>query len=78
MTGESLRICEAIEAGNTETTEATLQTWAAIPTDLVDLASAFGTRTEFPTALQFVFQRALDSGLGDHDVSALVNVLGPE
>jgi 3-hydroxyisobutyrate dehydrogenase-like beta-hydroxyacid dehydrogenase len=76
MTGESLRICEAIETGDTKTTEASLQTWAAIPADLVDLASAFGTRTEYPAALRFVFQRALDSGLGDHDVSALVDVLG--
>ncbi len=76
--GEVLRICETIESGDTVTTEAALKNWAAGQSALLDLARTLGTRTEFQAALQFVFQRAIDSGVGDHDVSALVDVLGGE
>jgi len=76
--GEVLRICESIKSGDTVTTEAALKNWAAGQSALLDLARTLGTRTEFQVALQSVFQRAIDSGVGDHDVSALVDVLGGE
>lgn len=75
LIGEAVRICEAIESGDTVTTEASLQTWGAVPADLQDLGSRLGTDTHFHKALQFVFQRAMDRGLGEHDVSALVDVI---
>lgn len=74
VAGEALRICEAIESGDTVTTEAALKTWAEGQSALLDLAERLGTRTEYQAALQSVFQRATDSGLGDHDLSALVEV----
>ena len=78
VASEVLRICEAIESGDTVTTEAAMKTWAAGQSALLDLARTLGTRTEFQAALQSVFQSAIDSGVGDHDVSALVDVLADE
>ena len=76
--GESLRICEAIESGDTVTTEAALKNWAAGQSAVLDTARTLGTRPEFQAALQFLFQRAMDSGIGDHDLSALVEVFAGE
>ena len=76
--GEVLRICQAIESGDTVTTEAALKTWAAGQSALLDVARTLRTRTELQDALQLVFQRAIDSGVGEHDVSALVDVFGGE
>ena len=78
VASEVLRICEAIESGDTVTTEAAMKTWAAGQSALLDLARTLGTRPEFQAALQSVFQSAIDSGVGDHDVSALVDVLADE
>lgn len=78
LANEVLRICEAIESGDTVTTEAALKTWAEGQSALLDVARTLGTRTEFQDSLQFLFQRAIQSGLGDHDISALVNVLEAE
>ncbi len=75
---EVVRMCEAIETGDTVTTEAALKTWAAGQSAVLDVARTLGTRTEFQAALQSVFQRAIDSGVGDHDLSALVDVFGGE
>ncbi|MGR3343972.1 MAG: NAD(P)-binding domain-containing protein [Paracoccaceae bacterium] len=75
---EVVRMCEAIESGDTVTTEAALKTWAAGQSAVLDVARTLGTRTEFQVALQSVFQRAIDSGVGEHDLSALVDVFEGE
>jgi 3-hydroxyisobutyrate dehydrogenase-like beta-hydroxyacid dehydrogenase len=75
---EALRICKAIQSGDTVTTEAALKTWAEGQSALLELARTLGTRPEFQAALQFLFQRAMDSGIGDHDLSALVEVFAGE
>jgi 3-hydroxyisobutyrate dehydrogenase-like beta-hydroxyacid dehydrogenase len=78
VANESLRICKAIDSGNTTTTEAALKTWADGQSALLDLSRTLGTLPEFQVALQFLFQRAIDSGLGGHDLSALVEVFAGE
>lgn len=73
---EGNRVCAAIERGNTKDTEASLATWAAVAPKLLSLAQALGTNPELPAAQQRVFQAALDRGFGEHDIAALVHVLG--
>ena len=73
---EGIRVCAAIETGNTKDTEASLATWAAVAPKLVSLAQMLGTNAELPTAQQRVFQAAVERGLGQHDIAALVHVLG--
>jgi len=75
MTAEAERMCRAIESGDTVTTEASLKVWGAVPADLQDLATRLGIDTEVYGAFRSLFQRGVDRGLGDHDVTALVDVL---
>ena len=74
VTGELTRICQAIESGDTETTEASLQTWAEGHKALLDVATTLTTATELQNAIQTLFQRARDIGLGEHDIAAMVKV----
>jgi len=71
---EMLRVCEAIATGRTEATEAALGTWGRMPGHMLDLARSSGTDTSFPEMLQRLFERAEAAGLGDHDLSAMIQL----
>ena len=71
---EMLRVCEAIATGRTEQTEAALGTWGSIPGHMLDLARSSGTDPSFPEMLQRLFARAEAAGLGEHDLSAMVQL----
>ncbi len=76
VSNELVRICESINSDDTVTTEAALKTWATGQAAIRDVATTLGTNTELQDALQSLFRRAIDSGVGDHDISALVSTFG--
>ena len=71
---EMLRVCEAIATGRTEQTEAALGTWGRIPGQLLELARSSGIDPSFPEMLQRLFERAEAAGLGDQDLSAMIQL----
>ena len=58
-------------------TEATLQTWAATLDYMSESASDAGFSNEIPAFIRSLCDRAVERGLGEHDVAALIEVLRP-
>jgi 3-hydroxyisobutyrate dehydrogenase-like beta-hydroxyacid dehydrogenase len=69
------QITERIAAGDLRETEAALKTWAAGVDQMLESGRSSEESDEFPAFLQRLFQRAIDAGYGNHDVSALIEVL---
>jgi 3-hydroxyisobutyrate dehydrogenase-like beta-hydroxyacid dehydrogenase len=72
---EALRITDRIATGELRETEAALKTWAGALDHMIESGRSRGGSDEFPIFLQGLFQRAIDSGYGDHDVAALIETL---
>ena len=71
---EQTRIVDAIENGDTQTTQASIDTWAAGHQVIQSVAESLGTNLVLQDAAQAVFQEGRRMGLGGHDLSALVKV----
>lgn len=69
---EPLRILDAIEAGRTDETEASLAVWAEGHRDLLDASQTLGVETRFHDGMKQVFDIGIKLGLGTHDISAMV------
>ncbi|MCZ6873529.1 MAG: NAD(P)-binding domain-containing protein [bacterium] len=66
-----------IGEGNLEETEASLQTWGAVLEYMSESAADAGFSNEIPSFIRSLFNRAIDQGLGEHDVAALIRLLRP-
>jgi len=74
LQSEALRMIEAIATGRTDETQASLAVWAEGHAALLDVASRLGTETAFHDGLRAMFEKALEAGLGAHDLSAMAAV----
>jgi 3-hydroxyisobutyrate dehydrogenase-like beta-hydroxyacid dehydrogenase len=69
---ESLRLIDAIAAGNTEETQASLLVWADGQAAVLNASENLGVETAFHDGIKAMFDKAIDQGLGEHDLSAMV------
>ena len=67
-----------IEAGGLDNSDASIGVWAAITKTIIETANETGYEPAFPEFIQNLFNRAIDNGLGEHDVGALINVFRPK
>ena len=78
MQAEKTRLVEVIRDGLTEETEASIKAWGEGHQALLSVAETLGTNLVLQDAVQAVFQEGQRMGIGEHDLSALVNVFDPE
>ena len=71
---EKRRLIEAVRDGNTENTEASVKVWEEAHQTIHAVAKTLGTNLVLQDALKAVFQEGERMGLGDHDLSALIDV----
>ena len=67
-----------IEAGGLENSDASIGVWAAITKPMIETARETGYDPAIPAFIQELFNRAIENGLGKHDVGALINILRPD
>ena len=72
MQSEPLRLVQAIASGDTTETQASLATWAEGHVALLDVARKLEIETSFHNGIKAMFDKSLEHGLGDHDLSAMV------
>lgn len=77
LRAEKERLAMAVRAGETEDTQASIETWAEAHRSVHSVAGVLGTHLTLQDALKAVFEEGLAAGLGEHDLSALVDVFGP-
>jgi 3-hydroxyisobutyrate dehydrogenase-like beta-hydroxyacid dehydrogenase len=68
-------LCENIRSGNYQETSAPLELWAAGIRQIARHAQDSNIHAEFPMLAARLFQKAMDSGYGREEVSALFKVL---
>lgn len=78
MQSEPLRIIDAIEADDTKETQASLSTWGEGHVALLDVAEKLGIETSFHDGIRAMFKKSLACGLGEHDLSAMVQAFRPD
>ena len=71
---EKTRLVEAIRDNNTEKTQASIKSWGEGHQAVCSIAETLETNLILQDAVQSVFQEGQRLGLGDHDLSALINV----
>ena len=71
---EKRRLAEAIRDGQTEETQASIDTWRGAHQTIDAIAGTLGTNLVLQNAVKAVLHEGQESGLGDHDLSALVKV----
>ncbi len=71
MQSEPLRLIDAITAGYTKDTEASLAVWAEGHEALLDLSQRLGIETLFHDGIRSMFEKAIQQGLGSFDLSAM-------
>ena len=69
---ESLRLVNAIAAGTTEETEASLSVWAGGQAAVLNVSENLGVDTRFQDGIKAMFDHAIERGLVQHDLSAMV------
>lgn len=77
LRAEKDRLAEAVRDGETEDTQASIETWAEAHDSVHSVASTLGTDLVLQDAVRAVFQDGQRLGLGEHDLSALVKVFAP-
>ena len=68
-------LCENIQSGNYQETSAPLELWAGGIQQIAQHAQDSNIHAEFPMLAARLFQKAMDSGYGREEVSALFKVL---
>ena len=71
---EKRRLIEAVRDGDTRRTQASVKVWEEGHQTIHAVAEALGTNLVLQDALKAVFQEGGRMGLGDHDLSALIDV----
>lgn len=74
LPGEKNRLVDAIQDNNTENTQASIKSWREGHLAVCSVARALETNLILQDAVQSIFQEGLHLKLGDHDLSALINV----
>ena len=77
LRAEKDRLAEAVRDGETEDTQASIETWAEAHDSVHSVAGALGTHLILQDAVKAVFKDGQRAGLGEHDLSALVDVFDP-
>lgn len=77
LRAEKDRLAEAVRDGETEDTQASIETWAEAHDSVHSVAGALGTHLVLQDAVKAVFKDGQRAGLGEHDLSALVNIFAP-
>ncbi|MDA5094595.1 NAD(P)-binding domain-containing protein [Aliiroseovarius sp. KMU-50] len=77
MQREPLRLIDAIAAGNTQETQASLAVWGEGHAALLTLSETLGVETLFHDGIRAMFEKALNQGLGEHDLSAMDQAFRP-
>ena len=78
LPGEQARLVEAIRDGDTEQTQASINSWGEGHQAVCSVAGSLNTNLLLQNAVQAVFQEGRRLKLGDHDLSALVDVFSSE
>lgn len=69
---------QKIEAGRLEEAEATVEVWAELPDYMAQFAQDTGYSPDVPEFMRKLFDEAIEKGLKDCDIGALINVLRPQ
>ena len=77
LPGEKTRLIEAIRRGDTEQTQASINSWGEGQKAVRSVAKSLGTNLVLQNAIKSVFEDAEQLGLGDRDLSALADVFSP-
>ncbi len=72
-----LQTAQKIADEDLKETQASLQTWGATLDYMDESAADAGFSNEISTFIRSLFNRAIDRGLGEHDVASLIQVLRP-
>lgn len=75
---EKIRLIEAIQNGNTRETQASINAWGEGQKAVRSVATSLGTNLVLQNAVKTVFEEAERLGLGEQDLSALVDVFAPD
>ncbi|MAB83194.1 MAG: hypothetical protein CMJ24_07130 [Phycisphaerae bacterium] len=71
---EKVRLIEAVRDGNTQETQASITSWGEGQKAVRSIAQSLGTNLVLQDAVKTVFEEGERLGLGDRDLSALVEV----
>tara|TARA_B100000214_G_scaffold373933_1_gene355382 strand:+ start:992 stop:1891 length:900 start_codon:yes stop_codon:yes gene_type:complete len=71
---ESRRIIEAIVAEDTKSTEASISAWGHGQEALLSISKTLDVKLDFQLALNSLFKQAVNAGVEDHDLSAMVKI----
>ena len=71
---ESRRIIDAIAAKDTKSTEASISAWGHGQEALLSISKNLDSNLDFQLALNSLFKQAVNAGLEDHDLSAMVKI----
>ena len=77
LVGMVTETAQRIADDNLAETEASLATWGATLDYMSKSAADAGFSNEIPAFIRTRFDRALEKGLGEHDVAALIEVVRP-
>ena len=66
-----------IEDDTLNDTEAFLATWAAVLNPMIETMEGAGYNSEIPNFMRKMLKRAIDQGLGEYDIGALIKILRP-
>jgi 3-hydroxyisobutyrate dehydrogenase-like beta-hydroxyacid dehydrogenase len=75
---EKVRLIEAISKGNTQETQASINSWGEGQKAVRSVAKSLGANLVLQDAVKTVFEEAEQLGLGEHDLSALAAVFVPK
>ncbi len=74
---QAAQAADKIAEGTLEETDAALSVWNDATRPMVEIAEDTGYSAEVPRFFQSLFKRAIDQGLGEQDVGALIAALRP-
>lgn len=74
---QAAQAADKIAEGTLEETDAQLSVWNDATRPMVEIAEDTGYSAEVPRFFQGLFKRAIDQGLGEQDVGALIAALRP-
>lgn len=70
-------MAERIRTGNFDNPQAALKTWAAVAHHFVHIAHESNLADDVPACIATLLDRALAAGLGEQEISSVVNVIRP-
>lgn len=77
LPAEKIRLIEAIRDGDTEQTQASISSWGEGQKAVRSVAKSIGTNLVLQNAIEEVFDKAEQLGLGEQDLSAMTRVFSP-